>query len=342
MNKKYNLKKIIKEKILNGLYPPGSKIDSELKLQKQHNISRVTVRGCLEELKNENIINSQRGSGSYISDDALDIIKRLRGATVLRSAFVMPQNRFYNPVFRNIFNAYRQNIEETVDSYVYFHNLLKLETYINDSIDILIVDESYGQKAIEQISESVKNIIVVGESTDYDNYICFDNFSGGYMAAEFLIKNGHRNIIPLDISGSFGPRVSGIMKAFADYKIEFDTGLFHELGSSDIYQAMNHIIKATNKFTAVIALSDTCAVKVYEAIEDNGLKIPDEISVMGYDDQGYCQFTTPPLTTINQPTGIAGERLAVAVNNLLNDDLLSITERIKPLLVRRESVKAIG
>ena len=94
--------------------------------------------------------------------------------------------------------------------------------------------------------------------------------------------------------------------------------------------------------TAISCLSDKIAMNIYAQATSHGMKIPDDFSVIGFDDQYYAQYTCPPLTTVKYPAEALGIRLA----GVFNDHLTELTEKeqcinevIKPILIKRQSVR---
>lgn len=134
-----------------------------------------------------------------------------------------------------------------------------------------------------------------------------DDFQGGYTATEYLIKQGKERIAFLSFPGQTGPgaeRLRGFRQAHADYNRDVDEALicFNQRLNEDVsgYDGMKQIL-ATDNPDAVFCTSDLRALGAIRAIQESGLKVKEDVSVVGYDDIFYAKGKDFPLTTIRQP-----------------------------------------
>jgi LacI family transcriptional regulator len=170
---------------------------------------------------------------------------------------------------------------------------------------------------------------------------------GGYLATRHLIEQGHRKIGlitgPLDKLPAQS-RQHGYRQALDEAGIVFQPeyiveGDFEFAGG---ITAMQQLLSLSEHPTAVFAGNDVSAVGVYQALYRAGLSVPQDISVIGYDDIELARYLTPPLTTIHQPQE---ELCRKAVDTLLeriqgaDDEPRLIT--LEPTLIQRESVRFI-
>lgn len=170
---------------------------------------------------------------------------------------------------------------------------------------------------------------------------------GGYLATRHLIEQGHRKIGlitgPLDKLPAQS-RQHGYRQALDEAGIAFRPeyiveGDFEFAGG---ITAMQQLLSLSEHPTAVFAGNDVSAVGVYQALYRAGLSVPQDISVIGYDDIELARYLTPPLTTIHQPQE---ELYRKAVDTLLariqgaDDEPRLIT--LEPTLIQRESVRFI-
>lgn len=173
-------------------------------------------------------------------------------------------------------------------------------------------------------------------------------FIGGRMATEYLIAQGYRRIAcitgPLDKTTST-QRLEGYRQALQEAGMARDAGLevtgdFEFAGG---LSAMQQLLALDERPDAVFAGNDAMAVGVYQAIYRHGLRIPQDIAVMGYDDIQLAQYMTPPLTTIHQPKDELGE---LAIDTLLHrmkaPDAEAQVLVLTPELVVRDSVAVKG
>lgn len=171
-----------------------------------------------------------------------------------------------------------------------------------------------------------------------------NSFLGGEIATNHLIENGFTRIAciagPLDKSLAKS-RLDGFYRAMAQAGLDVppEYVLESDFEFSGGFSAMNQLLSLPVPPQAVFAGNDAMAVGAYQAIWQKGLRIPQDIAVIGYDDIDLAAFLTPPLTTIHQPKDELGK---LAVDKLLRrmddadapSDLLVLT----PALINRGSV----
>lgn len=173
------------------------------------------------------------------------------------------------------------------------------------------------------------------------------NWAGGLAAAQHLIELGHRRIGmisgPEDVLCSIA-RVDGYRSALERAGLRFDPGLvfagdFHVTGGR---AAAEQLLDLDEPPTAIFAGSDLQALGVYEAARPRGVRIPDDLSVVGYDDLRIARWAGPPLTTIRQPLTEMAETAARLLIGMVDEPETTINQRIDlaTSLVVRESTAA--
>jgi DNA-binding LacI/PurR family transcriptional regulator len=156
--------------------------------------------------------------------------------------------------------------------------------------------------------------VLIGRLRNTENYssIDTDNFGGGYMATKHLIDLGYRRIGTVSSTQNFSgeARYEGYCRALEEHNIPFDERLvaFGDYSLDSGYKGTQKIIAA--KPDAIFTASDTMALGAIRALREAGLKVPDDVAVVGYDDLPPAVQSHPPLTTIQQPIEETG-RLAI-------------------------------
>ena len=172
-----------------------------------------------------------------------------------------------------------------------------------------------------------------------------DNRLGARLATEHLLSLGHTRIA--HVAGAPGLRISderigGYSDALAAAAVEHDPplvadGSFTEEGG---YQA-THALLAATKLTAVFAANDLSALGVMHAIAESGRRVPDGVSVVGFDDLRLARHTTPPLTTVRQPAFEIAHRATQLLLDLAGGhDVPQRLHLLEPELVIRGSTAA--
>lgn len=171
--------------------------------------------------------------------------------------------------------------------------------------------------------------------------IMMDNFIGGYKATQHLIELGHKRIAHISGTASYlstWERERGYRKALEDSQIDYvQVGR----GSFDInsgYEITNEWIKSGDIPTAIFAADDQVAFGVMDALRENGLKVPQDISIVGYDDHPFANMLHPHLTTIRQPAEEMGEKgVELLIKQFKGELKKNVTHILKPKLIIRDS-----
>lgn len=165
-----------------------------------------------------------------------------------------------------------------------------------------------------------------------------DNFNGAKKAIEHLLALGHKRIAFIggisEDSPEFRRRYQGYCEAIEQAGLTVDPQLQVDAETSEGagYQAAEQLRNSGITFDAVFGASDLIAIGVMKALEENGIRIPQDIAVMGFDDIPMAAYTYPPLSTVQQNTKLAGELL---VENLLK---LMDGEKVESFLIPAELV----
>ena len=183
------------------------------------------------------------------------------------------------------------------------------------------------------------SVPIVRVSADRNNDVC-DNIwinekAGIEDAIEHLVSLGHREIAFIgDCYGKF--RLACLKEAMNERGLVFDDGLCF-LGARRFdsgYSGIKNMLSCGKKFTAVFAQYDDVALGVIKALREEGLIVPDDVSVIGFDDAHYCDFINPALTTINSKV----ENLCEIAFALLNKKISGKSGAIQYVLVKPELI----
>ena len=181
-----------------------------------------------------------------------------------------------------------------------------------------------------------------GPDTDAGYILNFDNFGGTYQAARHLVDLGHRQFAFLrgpQAAHDAAVRLEGFEKAMNEAGIEDYTVIQAGYDQEQGHSAGSLIASMDPRPTAVVASNDYCALGAMSAMMDAGLRVPEDVSVVGFDDVASARFSSPQLTTISVPIREIGVK---AVQYLLkhirdNDPVLPRRETLPVSLVVRGS-----
>lgn len=143
-------------------------------------------------------------------------------------------------------------------------------------------------------------------------FVRSNHLDGARQVAEHLLALGHRRIAFIGgpiVDLAAMERLLGFQQALATMGIALDPGLIRQTGwnTEDAYQAATLLLGERRDFTAIVAGSDLMAIGILRALHEHGLRIPEDISLTGFDDVLLSQYTTPPLTTVRQDRETMGK-----------------------------------
>ena len=182
-------------------------------------------------------------------------------------------------------------------------------------------------------------------------YVSTNDFNGAYEAIKYLIKNGHRKIVCIQgIEGTSTntQRIGGYKKALNDFNITVDKNLIvgSDFGFNNGYNMAKKIIKSLNKtkFTAIFSTGNQITLGILKAFKEENVSIPDDISIISFDEQDYSELLYTPLSTVSHIDERIGEKALSLLLNQINKEPKDTIENIllPTQLIKRESVKSIN
>lgn len=263
--------------------------------------------------------------------------------------------RIDNPFFANIASiiireahkySYPVMVIDTVENPL--EEDAALDTLLSRNVDgIIVAPCSETPERLREIAEK-KPVVLIDryyESEDLP-YVAADNYSGAVEMANLLIANGHRHIMciqgpPLLITSR--NRVKGYRDAMVSAGLED----FVNIRGND-YSVQNGYIETKLELlsgrpvTAIFALSGTILLGAMKAIEEQGLRVPDDISLVSFDNNVFLDYLNPPITRVCQPV----EHIGIVAVKILMDSILGLSIRqpsmlLPPTVMLRNSIKTI-
>lgn len=179
---------------------------------------------------------------------------------------------------------------------------------------------------------------------DWAQRICnitIDNYDGGYQMGEYLRRMGHKKV--LCISDNFicvdSERMDGCADALKDAAVSFMEIPFKREERIWFYrQRLPEILE----YSAVFAVSDFYAAEFIRFLAERGIRVPEDISVAGFDDSPLCIYCTPKLTTVRQDVSLRAKEAIRRLHDLKNGEEEALTLKLPVALVERQSVKRYG
>ena len=202
--------------------------------------------------------------------------------------------------------------------------------------DDYIIELSKGKTPIYLMSRLVEGL--------EEKCISLNNELGGYLATNSVIQQGHSAIAYIagpQFKADSQDRLAGHKRALAENNIAFsDTlyfeGDFKETGGSD---GLKYFISSKQTFSALICANDEMASGAITFAREQGFSLPNNLSIIGFDNIIFAQHTYPKLTTIDNPVNLMGHMAAkLVLKNIYQQKDISITHSFEPTLITRDSV----
>lgn len=223
-----------------------------------------------------------------------------------------------------------------------------LQTLSEKRVDGLLVMSAYSSELFFQLLEQQPfPLVVLDCNTSLRNadIIMDDPDLGGYEATRYLIEQGHRAIGCISGPNLLSPseeRLNGYRRALYEFGISVNPQWIIEgaLTAESGYQAACQLMTLSTRPSALFCGNDLMAMGAISALQSNGLTVPDDVSIVGYDDIELAAYTSPPLTSIAQPKRKLGVMAAkTLIQRIENPDTPPAIKTLKSTLVVRHSVK---
>lgn len=347
----------IRSKILSGEFPANTTITPELKLQKDYDVSRHTIRQAIALLVNEGFLRKEKGSGTYVDTKYKQTETKNQSSKTIGVVTTYLSDYIFPSIIRGIENTLREKgysllLASTNNDYQ--QERACIEKMISQGVEGLIVEPTksnqYNPNLALYVGLKEQGIPLVMINAVYEEisapYICVDDTQSGFLATELLIKNNHKNLILLtkidDLQGKY--RMKGFIKACEKYGIQFapDDILTYttETRKQIIKDTLDHLEK-NPAITGIVCYNDQIASSLADHLTKAGYKIPDDISIVGNDNSALSKVGSVKLTTLNHPKEQLGSDSAEWIVQAIEEGQDPDNILYEPELVERDSIKTL-
>jgi LacI family transcriptional regulator len=191
-----------------------------------------------------------------------------------------------------------------------------IDMLISKRIDgVIYMTTDVAQERLLPFQASRIPVVAFNRAYDQADAILLDNFQGGYDATHHLIELGHRRIGCIagpDSAGRSSDRVRGCHRALEEARLNSaraPTIQARDWSYESGKDAVAEMMASSHALTAIFACNDTLAIGAMSWLQENGLRLPDDVSIVGYDNIRLSAFTSPRLTTMATPIVQLGTRL---------------------------------
>lgn len=321
--------------ITSGVIRNMDKFPSEPSLQKKFGYSRQTVRTALQQLEEEGLITRVRGSGTYVSYEGQTIDDdRPRVGLLLSyySEYLFPE--VYDGIEASLSEkGYRIDVAVTKnrlnDEAVYLESMLK------NNVSGLIIEGSRSAfpnpnlRLFEEIKK--RNIPTIFIHNHYEN-MSFDSVEmsdtrSAYELTKTLIEHGHRKIGGIlkydDMQGI--ARYKGLIQCMSDYGIKYDDDCIRWYSTREMEdkfgkKGLTHIYRHTRECTAMMIYNDEVARVYLEFLDERGIHVPEDVSVVSFDDAELTDNTDVKLLSAIQPKNKLGHITGNHLLRMMDDE----------------------
>ena len=224
--------------------------------------------------------------------------------------------------------------------------LNKMQEYRVDGI--VIVPCGRDARKLEKINRTIPVVQVDRYFEESDlSYVSTNNFRGAYEAMSLLLNSGHRNVICIQgptFSVTNRERIRGCRKAIEDYGEQCSLlVLGNDFSIQNGYIEGQLALSRRPRPTAIFAMSNTIMLGTMRAIKEHHLVIPDDISLLSFDDNIYIDYLNPPVTRVAQPVSSMGiAAIKMLVNSIQQEGELHSTMLLTPSIINRNSIKILN
>lgn len=347
----------ILKSIQEGRYSIGEFLPPERELSREFGVNRLTLRKGLADLLRKGILESVPGAGNRVVMKQGKAEKaRLVGCVMNRTVGV----RTLSPYYADIFSGIEAGVTDLGFNLV-FSSVKADDIWAADGTTrispqalntrvagALLVGGLPDELAVAYQKKGIP-VVLVDKVTGHKDIssVVPDNKAGGLLAGRYLAGLGHKRIAFLGAADDpvVAARLDGLLRAIKDAGRSFSQKDRIEGGYEirPAYNAMRDFLARNRKSlpTAVFAVNDEAAIGALKAIQEAGLSIPRDISLVGFDDITWSAHTVPPLTTVRVPREEIGRLAARVLISQIEANGLSATSTVLSTeLVVRESCGA--
>ncbi|MGF1874911.1 LacI family transcriptional regulator [Photobacterium frigidiphilum] len=222
---------------------------------------------------------------------------------------------------------------------------LAIESLVERKVDAVIL---YTRQIPEAVLKQLMNdlsipLIIINQQVEgfEERCISFNQYEAAQQAAEYLLSKGHKEFACItgpESSINSRLRLQGFQDTLIKHNLQTCTAYHGDYFTQSGYHACNELLASKQSFTAIFAANDNMAMGAIRALHDTGLQVPQDISVLGFDNDPAGEFTIPSLTTIMLPVEEMAYTAVKQALQLIDKQEISTIALFSGNLIVRESV----
>lgn len=314
----------------------GDKLPTESELMAQYQVSRYTIRRAVGELENERYIYRVQGGGMYINDWQTGSVRKTKnkmiGVIITHIAdYIFPSiisgidhvisDNGYSMILSNTHNEHEKERQSLI-------NMLE------NNVAALIVEPT--QSALPNpnvdIYEKIKAsgipvVFIDAHYNDFDfPYVETEDLDAEQQLTEYLFSLGHEKVLGIfqidDLQGVH--RMDGFIQAYRKHpKISYLSEMLMYQSSdkmANIFDRVSEIFRRDDRPTAITCYNDQLAIQIIDVIKSLDLRVPEDVSIVGFDDYQFSKGIQPSLTTIVHPKDQMGIDASTLLMKMINHE----------------------
>lgn len=331
--KYHQLAEDLRQQILSGKLQAGDKLPSENELSAAYQISRQTVRKAISILVGDGYVYAEHGKGTFCSGLAAHThqSKNIAVVTTYLSDYIFPRviagidsvltENGYSIILKNTRNS--RGMEARC-----------LEELLSKDIDGIIIEPSKSQifckhmHLYQQLEEyKIPYVFIQGCFAQMKDkpQVLMDDCKGGYLITKYLLSLGHKNIVGIfksdDMQGQNRHKgyVSALQEAGILYNPDNVIWYYTEDRRVHPFESIHQFVEEGRQMDAVVCYNDQIATGIIRALKQCGLRVPEDVSVTGYDNSNMAKAGESVLTTIVHPQEKLGAMAAELLLELIQE-----------------------
>lgn len=345
----------ILDKISKGVYKSGDKLPTESSMLTYYNVSRITVQKAMNILVSRGLLERTPGRGTFVKDlSKTHIAGNANNFYAIITPFQAPETLKIIKSAQDVMSENGQYLTVHITDYKADDEKTIINKLIEDGVSGIIVYATFSdvnQGYYARIARSHLPLVFIDKSV-YGltaNLVLSDNRDGAYQATQYLIDKGHRNIAYISYSFTWGASLMERMQGFRQCLEDHDIPVIEEAVAVDMYDKntvatrLDAIMEKHPEITAIQCGNDHIAKYAYRWAHSRGLRIPEDISIVGFDNDSFTSSLNPPITTISQDFNLIGKEAAQLILDVSRDGSKLKQIIYTPVqLVERDSVKDLN
>lgn len=335
----------LKADILVGKLQVNQQLPTERELSDLYQVSRITSKRALNELEQADLIYRVRGKGSFVKAPRTNFNDEELTNKNKKVLFLLP---FLNDLSVGNFTEgllptlQKENIEVSMATLEVFQQK-EVHEIIQEYVGMIYYaedTEQYLEILVELSMEDFPVIVLDKKHFELDfPTVLSDNVNGGFLATQALVEAGHERIAYL-FGNAMHPqsvknRYVGYLKALKQANISFHTSASDEQATNN--DLINYLVK--HAISAIVCENDLVAIEAMRILKQNNYRVPDDFSIIGFDDIQAAALIDPPLTTIAQNFKKIGEIAAETLILWLKTKKMPTDIKVPVKLIKRQSTK---